>query len=71
MRALIWSNAFTRSLKRWARKRPDLQNDITEALRVLAVDPFVPQLRLTSLRESSQAHGHAVQDTIYVLYLIL
>jgi len=50
MRALIWSNTFTRSLKRWARKRPALQNDITEALRVLAVDPFVPQLETHKLK---------------------
>ena len=35
MRTVIWSNAFTRSFKRWMRKRPDLHNDIAEALKLL------------------------------------
>ena len=50
MRVLIWSNAFTRSLKRWMRKRPGLQNDINEVLKVLVVDPFVPQLETHKLK---------------------
>ena len=50
MRALIWSNAFTRSFKRWMRKRPNLDNDIAEALRLLAVDPFVLQLETHKLK---------------------
>jgi addiction module RelE/StbE family toxin len=50
MRALIWSNAFTRSFKRWMRKRPDLDNDIAEALRLLTVDPFVLQLETHKLK---------------------
>ena len=66
MRALIWSNAFTRSFKRWMRKRPDLDNDIAEALRLLTVDPFVLQLETTSLRENFQGHGRAARDTIFV-----
>ena len=50
MRAVIWSNAFARSFKKWMRKRPDLQNDITEALRLLVVDPFAPQLETHKLK---------------------
>ena len=50
MRALIWSNAFTRSFKKWMRKRPDLDNDIAEALRLLVANPFVPQLETHKLK---------------------
>jgi mRNA-degrading endonuclease YafQ of YafQ-DinJ toxin-antitoxin module len=69
MRALIWSNAFTRSFKRWMRKRPDLDNDIAEALRLLAVNPFVLQLETHKLK--GKLTGRAARDTICVLYLIL
>ena len=50
MRALIWSNAFTRSFKKWMRKRPDQVNDITEALTLLVEDPFVLQLETHKLK---------------------
>ncbi len=50
MRTLIWSNAFTRSFKGWMRKRPDLNSDIAEALRLLLVNPFAPQLETHKLR---------------------
>ena len=50
MKTLIWSNSFTRSFKMWMRKRPDLDNDIAEALRLLVEDPFVPQLETHKLK---------------------
>ncbi len=50
MRTVIWSNAFTKSFKRWLRKRPDLHNDIAEALRLLVVNPFAPQLETHKLK---------------------
>ena len=50
MRTVRWSNAFARSFKRWMRKRPDLHNDIAEALRLLVLDPFVPQLETHKLK---------------------
>ena len=50
MRTVIWSNAFARSFKRWMRKRPDLHNDIAEALRLLVVNPFAPQLETHKLK---------------------
>ena len=50
MRTLVWSNAFTRSFKRWMRKRPDLDNDIAEALRLLVANPFAPQLETHKLK---------------------
>jgi len=50
MRTLVWSNAFIRSFKRWLRKRPDLDNDIAEALRLLVANPFAPQLKTHKLK---------------------
>jgi addiction module RelE/StbE family toxin len=50
MRVLIWSNAFTRSFKKWIRKRPDQVNDIAEALTLLVEDPFVLQLETHKLK---------------------
>ena len=50
MKAIIWSNAFIRSFKRWMRKRPDLHNDIAEALMLLVVNPFAPQLETHKLK---------------------
>jgi len=50
MRTLIWSNAFTRSFKGWMRKRPDLHSDIAEALELLLVNPFAPQLETHKLK---------------------
>jgi len=50
MRTLIWGNAFTRSFKRWVRKRPDLHNDIAAVLRLLVVNPFAPQLETHKLK---------------------
>jgi len=50
MRTLIWSNAFTRSFKGWMRKRPDINSDIAETLRLLPVNPFAPQLETHKLK---------------------
>jgi addiction module RelE/StbE family toxin len=50
MRTMIWSNAFTRSFKGWMRKRPDMHSDIAEALRLLLVNPFAPQLETHKLK---------------------
>jgi len=50
MRTLVWSNAFRRSFKRWMRKRPSMDNDIAEVLRLLVVDPFSPQLETHKLK---------------------
>ena len=50
MRTLIWGNAFTRSFKRWMRKRPDLHYDTGEALRLLVANPFAPQLEAHKLK---------------------
>ncbi len=51
MRTVTWSNAFARSFKRWVRKRPDMHKDIAEALGLLVVNPFIPQLETHKLKE--------------------
>ncbi|ETW95974.1 MAG: plasmid stabilization protein [Candidatus Entotheonella factor] len=50
MRALIWGGTFVRALKRTLRKNPSLQQDIENTLRLLAEDPFVPQLATHKLK---------------------
>jgi addiction module RelE/StbE family toxin len=50
MRTLIWSKTFVRALKRTVRKHSALQNDIEETLRLLAEDPFDPQLETHKLK---------------------
>ena len=50
MRKLIWSNTFVRSFKKLTGKRPDLNRDVAEALRILVEDPFLPQLETHKLR---------------------
>ncbi len=50
MRTVLWSNAFTKSFMRWMRKRPGMHNDIAEALRLLVVNPFAPQLETHKLK---------------------
>ena len=50
MRTVTWSNAFARSFKRWMRKRSDMHKDIAEALGLLVVNPFAPQLETHKLK---------------------
>ncbi|MBW1863763.1 MAG: type II toxin-antitoxin system mRNA interferase toxin, RelE/StbE family [Deltaproteobacteria bacterium] len=50
MRTLIWSNTFIRSVKKWTRKRPDLDKNIAKVLRLLVADPFEPQLATHKLK---------------------
>lgn len=50
MRTLIWSNTFIRALKRVMRRRPDFRQDIENTIRLLAQDPFTPQLETHKLK---------------------
>ena len=50
MRTVTWSNAFARSFMRWMRNRPDMHKDIAEALDLLVVNPFAPQLETHKLK---------------------
>ncbi len=44
-------NACESFFKRWVRKRPDMHKDIAEALGLLVVNPFIPQLETHKLKE--------------------
>ena len=50
MKTLVWGTSFTRALKKTARRRPDLQEQIEETLRRLSADPFNPLLRTHKLK---------------------
>ncbi|MCD6386250.1 type II toxin-antitoxin system mRNA interferase toxin, RelE/StbE family [Candidatus Sumerlaeota bacterium] len=50
MRTLVWSKTFVKAFKRTIKRHPTLKQDIEETLRVLAKDPFAPQLGTHKLR---------------------
>jgi mRNA-degrading endonuclease YafQ of YafQ-DinJ toxin-antitoxin module len=50
MRALIWGKTFMKAFKRTVKKHPKLSKDIEETLRLLAKDPFAPQLETHKLK---------------------
>jgi addiction module RelE/StbE family toxin len=50
MRTLIWGKTFLRALDRTIKKHPTLRKDIEETLRLLAQDPFAPQLETHKLK---------------------
>lgn len=50
MRTLIWGKAFIRAFKRTTKKHPNLRKDIEKTLRLLAKDPFGPQLETHKLK---------------------
>ena len=50
MRTLIWSNTFVRFFKKLIHKQPDAHKEVAETLRLLARDPFLPQLETHKLK---------------------
>ncbi len=50
MRTIIWSSTFLRAYRRFIRKRPDQRKEIENTLRLLAEDPFAPQLETHKLK---------------------
>ena len=50
MRRLIWAKAFRRALKRIVKQRPDILPKVEKALRLLAEDPFHPELHSHKLK---------------------
>jgi mRNA interferase YafQ len=39
---IVWSSGFNRSFKKITKKNPQLKEQITKVLRLLADDPFMP-----------------------------
>ncbi len=50
MRTLIWGKTFVRTSRRTIKKHPTLSKDIEKTLRLLAEDPFIPQLETHKLK---------------------
>jgi len=50
MRTLIWGKTFVKVFKRTIKKHPTLSKDIEKTLRLLAEDPFDPQLETHKLK---------------------
>jgi len=50
MRRLIWGKTFVKAFKRTIKKLPTLSKDIEKILRLLAEDPFAPQLETHKLK---------------------
>ena len=50
MRTLVWSPGFKRSFKRSIRHRPDLQDKIENALKLLSDDAYHPILHTHKLK---------------------
>ena len=46
---LVWSSKFTRSAKKLARRKPELLNQMDEALQLLEREPYHPALRTHKL----------------------
>jgi mRNA interferase YafQ len=50
MRAVIWGKSFARAHKRVVKRHADCAADIEHVLRLLAADPFAPQLATHKLK---------------------
>jgi mRNA interferase YafQ len=50
MRTIIWSNTFLKAFRKFIRKQPDQRTEIEKTLRLLAEDPFDPQLETHKLK---------------------
>jgi mRNA interferase YafQ len=50
MRTIIWSSTFLKAYRKFTRKQPDQRNEIGKTLRLLAEDPFAPQLETHKLK---------------------
>lgn len=50
MKTLIWSPAFTRTLKRLVRQNPQLRSQIEQTLQQLSEEPFAPTLQTHKLK---------------------
>jgi addiction module RelE/StbE family toxin len=42
---VVWSSGFNRSFKKITKKNPQLKDQITKVLKLLADDPFTPSLK--------------------------
>jgi mRNA interferase YafQ len=45
MMEVVWSSGFNRSFRKIVKKNPQLKDQITKVLKLLADDPFTPSLK--------------------------
>ena len=69
MYQLVWTNAFTRTARRFLKRHPDLRHEFVRVLKQLEVDPNHPKLRLHPLK-GRLAGKHAV-SLIYSHRIVL
>lgn len=50
MRTILWGKTFARAYKRTLKKYPSTSKDIEDTLRLLANEPFAPQLETHKLK---------------------
>jgi mRNA-degrading endonuclease YafQ of YafQ-DinJ toxin-antitoxin module len=68
---LVWTATFTRTARKFLRRRPDLEGILDDVLRQVETDPHAPRLRLHPLK-GRHAGKHAVSLTYeYRIVLIL
>jgi len=71
MNALVWTETFARTARRFLRRHPELRGDFETVLRRLECDPTHPSLRLHPLKVRHQGK-HAVSLTYsYRVVLVL
>ncbi|WP_293191911.1 MULTISPECIES: type II toxin-antitoxin system mRNA interferase toxin, RelE/StbE family [unclassified Microcoleus] len=49
MMEVVWSSGFNRSFRKIVQKNPQLKDQITKVLKLLADDPFTPSLKSQKL----------------------
>ena len=69
MYTLVWSPSFTRTAKRFVRLHPELRTRLATILQDLETDPFLPHLKLHSLR--GQLEGKQAVSLTYDYRIIL
>ena len=67
--SLIELPSFTRALRRFMRKHPDLADTVDETLEQLQINPFEPSLRLHNLSGSLQ--GMQAVSITYAYRIVL
>jgi addiction module RelE/StbE family toxin len=69
--AVIATNQFKRSARRFRRAHPELIDRLNDVLRALAADPFQPHLRLHPLRgDLSGLHAVSVTHRYRVILIL-
>jgi mRNA-degrading endonuclease YafQ of YafQ-DinJ toxin-antitoxin module len=69
--ALIWTESFARTARKFLRRRPDLGGIFEDVIRQLEADPHAPRLRLHPLQGKHRGKHAASLTYEYRIVLIL